>query len=105
MAHGLVDRVSGAASCGHRTLDDWTLIDRGGDDHEIAAGQVVVVLGVGHGARERLGQEAGGLAGDEAQELDGFFGREALDLARDFSHLLGRHAGETGGGVYFHDVS
>ena len=105
MAHGFVDRVSGTAGSRHRTLDDRTLVDRSGDDHEIAAGKVVVVLGVSDGAGEGLPEQARGLARDEAQELDGFLGREALDLARDFSHLLGRHAGETGGGVYFHDVS
>ena len=63
----------------------------------------MVVLGVGDRAVEGLSQEAGGLTRDEAEKLDGFLGGQALNLARDFANLLGRHTSKTGGGVDFHD--
>ena len=52
--------------------------------------------------RSVCGYEARGLARQERQVLHGLRGLAALDGADDLAHLLGRHAGVSGKGLYFH---
>jgi len=79
VGHFLAAGHRGATGAGLEAFQDGTVFDDGAFDGEAVGREIVVVLGVRDGALERLGDQAGGLARDERQIIDGFRGFAALD--------------------------
>ena len=73
---------------GLEALQHGAVLDEGAVHGELIGGDAVVVLGVRHGALERLDEEAGRLARDEREEVDRLVARDGPGSeARDFAHL------------------
>src|SRR5580692_11239672 len=83
VGHLLAAGHRGALGAGLEALEHRAVLDQGALHHQGVGREVVVVLGVGDGAREGLGQEARGLARHEGEVLHRPGGLAALDRAGD----------------------
>ena len=70
---------------------------------EAVSRQVVIVLGIGHRALERLSDQKSRFLGSEIEGIDGVGYRETLDLTGHIPRLLGRDACILVNGTNFHD--
>src|SRR6478735_1752753 len=100
--HALDARLGRALGAGLEALEDRAGFNEGAVHGERAGRQAVVVLRVRHGALERLDEEAGRLARDEREEVDGLGHGTALDLVRDFADLARGHTRVAGESLNFH---
>src|SRR5690606_24341414 len=79
-----------------------TIFNKRAVNDQLVGGDAVIVLGISHGAFERLGQQTGRLARDERDVIEGLGDATALDEARDFANLLGRHMRVASESLNFH---
>src|SRR6478752_7614652 len=100
--HALDARLGRALGAGLEALQHRTGFHEGAVHGERAGREAVVVLRVRHGALERLDEEAGRLARDEREEVDGLGHGTALDLVRDFADLARGHTRVAGESLNFH---
>jgi len=92
MGHLLTAGSSGTACSGFEAFQNRTIFDHGTLHDKCVSGEVIVVLGIRDSAFERLGDETGGFARDEREQIDRVGGLATLDGADDFTHLFRRHA-------------
>jgi len=104
VGHFLAARCSRATRCGLETLENRAVLNDCALHRQAVSRKIVVVLGIGDRAFQRLRDQFGGLARDEHQIIDGLRRLAALDGTRDFTHLLRRHARVASEGLNFHVV-
>ena len=95
MAGAFADRAGASSGLWLKALRGGTFPNYGLLDDEIGDVQVVVILGVGDGAGERLSDEAGGLLGHKAEQIQGVRSRKSLNFPRDLTRLEGGDPGKT----------
>ena len=99
MARALVDARSGALGARTDALERGALVDVGVLDHKVVGAHAVVVLGVGDGGAQRLGDGLGSGARRELEHLERLLDGLVTDLVDDHADLARRHAHVLGGGL------
>ena len=92
VAGPLVDPGRAAAGAGAPALQRRALVDADLGDPQVVGDEVVVVLGVGGGGVEQLGEVAGGAAGREREQRARLVDRQAAHLVGDQARLARRDA-------------
>jgi hypothetical protein len=94
MAGAFADRAGASSSLWLKALRGGSLPNDGLLDDEVGDVQVVVILGIGDGAGKRLADEACGLLGHKAEQIEGIRGRKSLNLPRDLTRFEGGDPGK-----------
>ena len=95
MAGAFANRAGASSSLWLKALRGGSFPNDGLLDDEVGDVQVVVILGIGDGAGKRLADEAGGLLGHKAEQIQGVRGRKSLNFPRDLTRFEGGDPGKT----------
>src|SRR4051812_4455270 len=92
MARALADARRAPHGARAEALERRALVGEGGEDAQVVADELVVVLGVGHRGLEQLAPVAGRRARREGEDGAGLVDRLAADVVADQAGLAGRRA-------------